>query len=55
MYSPKISPDLIPALYHLAKRKKMPMTKLVNEIIQDYFRQVKGALREMKEARRETS
>lgn len=48
MYSPKISPDLIPALYHLAKRKRKPMTKLVNEIIKDYFRQVKNASREMR-------
>ncbi len=48
MYSPKIKPDLIPALYHLAKRKKMPMTKLIDEIIQDYFRQIKDGLGEMR-------
>jgi hypothetical protein len=35
MYSPKIAEDLVPVLYHLAKRKKMPMTRLVNAIIRN--------------------
>jgi hypothetical protein len=35
MYSPKIAEDLVPVLYHLAKRKKMPMTRLVNTIIRN--------------------
>lgn len=34
MYSPKISEDLIPRIYRLGKLKKMPMTRLVNEILQ---------------------
>jgi len=33
MYSPKISEDLIPALYRWAKAEKMPMTRLVNQIL----------------------
>ena len=33
MYSPKISEELIPVLYHTAKQKCIPMTKLVNELI----------------------
>lgn len=33
MYSPKIDEELIPRLYHLRKLKKMPMTRLVNEIL----------------------
>ena len=33
MYSPKISEDLIPALYHTAKAKHIPMTKLVRDLI----------------------
>ena len=33
MYSPKISEELVPALYRLAKDRKMPMTRLVNGII----------------------
>lgn len=34
MYSPKISEELIPKLYRLAKSKGVKMTALVNEIIQ---------------------
>ena len=37
MYSPKISEDLIPVFFRLALAKKMPMTKLVNRIIQEYL------------------
>ena len=33
MYSPRISEDLIPQLYRMAKDQKMPMTRLVNSII----------------------
>ena len=33
MYSPKIHEELIPRLYRLRKLKKMPMTRLVNEIL----------------------
>jgi len=33
MYSPKIAEEHIPKLYHEAKRRKIPMTRLVNEII----------------------
>jgi len=35
VYSPKISEDLIPIIYTKAKEKKMPMTKLVNDILRD--------------------
>ena len=34
MYSPKINEDLIPRIYRLGKLKKIPMTRLVNEILQ---------------------
>lgn len=34
MYSPKIDEDLIPRIYRLGKLKKVPMTRLVNEILQ---------------------
>jgi len=34
MYSPKISEKLIPYLYRKAKEKKIPMTAIVNGIIQ---------------------
>ena len=38
MYSPKISESLIPLLYQLAKERKMPMTRLVDEILKTYLR-----------------
>ena len=34
MYSPKISEDLIPRLYQSAKAKRIPMTTLVNRILE---------------------
>ncbi len=37
MYSPRIDPGFIPALYHLAKAKGTPMTKLVNSIIKEWM------------------
>ena len=33
MYTPKIREDLIPRLYHAAKARKIPMTRLVSEIV----------------------
>ena len=47
-YTPKIRQDLIPILYHLAKRKRIPMTRLLNQIVENYLHQMEGALREMK-------
>ncbi len=37
MYNPKIKEEFIPVLFKLAASKKMPMTKLVNQIIRDYL------------------
>lgn len=37
MYSPKIHEKHIPVLYHLGKRLKKPMTRLVNEAIAEYL------------------
>ena len=37
MYSPKISEQYIPTLYHLGKRVKKPMTLLVEEAISQYL------------------
>ncbi len=34
MYSPKIDEELIPRLYRLRKLKKIPMTRLVNGILE---------------------
>lgn len=35
MYTPKISDDLIRRLYHLAKARGIPMTHLVNELLEN--------------------
>lgn len=35
MYSPKISEELVPVLYRIAKSEKKPMTQLVNKILKD--------------------
>jgi len=37
MYSPKISEQHIPTLYHLGKQKKKSMTKLVDQAIAEYL------------------
>lgn len=37
MYSPKISEELISPLYHQAKEKGIPMTRLVNEILSEHL------------------
>ena len=37
MYSPKIFEPYIPTLYRIKKRRGIPMTKLVNEIIGKYL------------------
>ncbi len=47
-YTPKIREDLIHILHHLAKLKGIPMTRLVNEIIENYINQMEDALHEMK-------
>jgi hypothetical protein len=35
MYSPKVSEDLVPQLYKLAKEQKRPMTKVLDGLIRD--------------------
>ena len=37
MYSPKIKEELIPILFRIAAFKRIPMTRLVNQIIKDYL------------------
>lgn len=34
MYSPKIREELIPRLYRLARNGKVPMTRLVNRLLE---------------------
>ena len=42
MYSPKISPSLIPIIYKKAKEEKKPMTKIVNDIIREKLDEKSG-------------
>lgn len=37
MYSPKISEELIPDIYHLAKKQGIPMTRVVNEVLKNHI------------------
>jgi DNA-directed RNA polymerase subunit RPC12/RpoP len=37
MYSPQLADDLITELYLEAKRRKKPMTKVLNDIVRFYF------------------
>src|SRR5574341_1890392 len=43
MYSPKIDEKHIPTLYKLANEKRIPMTRLVNEIIGRALKDVEAA------------
>jgi hypothetical protein len=45
MYSPKIDEGLIPILYRLAKKLKVPMTVLVNAMIVSGIREIQGRKR----------
>ncbi len=49
VYSPRISQDLIPELYKIAKARKMPMTRLVSTIIADAIKDIKVETRIVKE------
>jgi hypothetical protein len=40
MYSPKISEKHIPVLYKIAKAKRIPMTRLVNQILEAGIRNI---------------
>ena len=50
MYTPKISEKLIPVLYRIAKEKRIPMTTLVDSIIESFLDRVEvGVIRDEKE------
>ena len=49
MYSPKISEDLIPNLYKIAKAKKIPMVKLVNDIISEALKSIQVEVQVVRE------
>lgn len=37
MYSPKIREEFIPILFRISVSKRIPMTRLVNQIIKEYL------------------
>ena len=49
MYSPKISQDLIPKLYRLAKAGNIPMTELVNQLITEGIARLEQAAENVNE------
>jgi hypothetical protein len=40
MYSPKISENLIPEIYRVAKLQKIPMTRWVNQVLKQALVQI---------------
>ena len=40
MYSPKIKEELIPVLYRLAREMEIPMTRLVNSLIEKSLEEI---------------
>jgi len=49
MYSPKIKDELIPDLYRIAKAKKIPMTRLVNNIVFEAIKNIKVEVQVIRE------
>jgi len=41
VYSPKINEELIPDLYKIAKAKKIPMVRLVNDILSETLKNIR--------------
>ena len=37
MYSPKVREEFVPVLYRLGKRRRMPITRLVEEALHNYL------------------
>ena len=48
MYSPKINEEYIPFLYRSAKSQKIPMTRLVDQIIAEFIIRNRVILEETK-------
>ena len=45
MYTPKLSEDLVRALYQMKLRTKKPMTKLLNEAVREFLATREGRTR----------
>lgn len=44
MYSPKISEELITKLYPIAKQKRIPMTRLVNQLLHKAISEIENKI-----------
>ncbi len=40
MYSPKIKEELIPVIYQISKAQRKPMTRVVNEFIEEGLKKI---------------
>jgi len=49
MYSPKISEKHIPVLYELSQALRQPMTKLVNQAVENFLKEHKQHLNRKEE------
>ena len=56
MYSPKIKERFIPILYRIGKERRIPMTRVVNEIVADYLtNHLANSLSQKKRSRKDKS
>ena len=56
MYSPKLSEELVPVLYRIAKARNITMVKLVNDIVSEALKNIRvevQVVREKTEVERE--
>jgi len=50
MYQPALRPDQVTALYYLKQQRRLPMTKLLREAVDQYLQAPSEQLEERKEA-----
>ena len=49
MYQPALRPDQVTALYYLKQQRRLPMTKLLREVVDQYLQAHSEQLGERKE------
>lgn len=49
MYSPKLSEELVPVLYRIAKARKITMVKLVNDIVSEALKNIRVEVQVVRE------
>ena len=52
MYSPKLRADLIPRLYRLARAGEVPMTRLVNQLLEESIAELEQGVETISEPTR---